>query len=445
MRILFIENRQQTRFWEAVAARLKEAGHEIFWLVQNPAFRPAVGTVRVMPFPSASQHCRSVHDYASIAAGDRTILYFGGTDTHYEHYDRLVRQGLAEFAPDVVIGEPTLFHERLVIRACRETGLPYFYPGSTRYPPGRFAFFRDDTLEVFAGSGEQLCTEDCHQLVDQIAGRTMKPDYVQKRPRPSVRRLLRRLVNDAVILSAYVRGEKFNTPGPIRKVVLQRRLRRMRELWEAGAVHDFDASLDAASFVLLYPMQLQPEANLDVWGAEHRDQLELLRALVQVVPPEVQIVVKPNPNSKYELTEGLIQFLRTTPRVVTLSHHVPMAPIFRRADLILTVTGTVAIEAVLSGKPVVTLARTPLNALRSCVHVDSIERVPSFVRDVMDGKFPRLSLDEKCGYLQRVVATSYRGVISNPYSAPSVVSEDNVDRVSRAFEHALGLLAAKKS
>ena len=40
MRIIFVENQYKTYFFEAIAQKLKDQGHEIFWIVQNKLFVP---------------------------------------------------------------------------------------------------------------------------------------------------------------------------------------------------------------------------------------------------------------------------------------------------------------------------------------------------------------------------------------------------------------------
>jgi len=40
MKILFIENRHKTFFYEPIAKKLQEEGIEISWLIQNKEFTP---------------------------------------------------------------------------------------------------------------------------------------------------------------------------------------------------------------------------------------------------------------------------------------------------------------------------------------------------------------------------------------------------------------------
>jgi len=81
--------------------------------------------------------------------------------------------------------------------------------------------------------------------------------------------------------------------------------------------------LDASGFKILYPLQMQPEANIDVWGRKYNNQLQLIRQLVGAAPEDVYLVVKPNPKSKYELSSDLIDYAEKNERIIVIHHDVP--------------------------------------------------------------------------------------------------------------------------
>ena len=40
MKVLFVENRYTTLFWEAIGYELEKEGHTVYWIVQNHYFAP---------------------------------------------------------------------------------------------------------------------------------------------------------------------------------------------------------------------------------------------------------------------------------------------------------------------------------------------------------------------------------------------------------------------
>ena len=68
---------------------------------------------------------------------------------------------------------------------------------------------------------------------------------------------------------SWARGERYVTPSPLRKIQLNQQVRRRLKAWDAIS-RPFTP--DSSKFVVLYAMQMQPEASVDVvrsfcfWG-----------------------------------------------------------------------------------------------------------------------------------------------------------------------------------
>jgi hypothetical protein len=442
MRVLFLENRYQTYFWAEIAKRLIEGGHSVHWIVQNHAFAPKSGVVHSIPYPPASalEHRDIPADLLRVSQSDRNINYFGGDVRHYPYYRQAIVEILDNVNPDVIYGETTLFHELLTLAAARERNIPYLQPTTTRYPSGRFSFYLYDTLYPFGGSGEQLTDHQADALVEGIVGRKTVPDYMLKPARESRWREYKRKAFDRMRLTqSYISGERFNTPHPMRKMHLQRELASRLADWQRLTK---TRSPLRGRFTLLYPMQLQPEANLDVWGRKHRRQEQLLRAMHAATDEQTQIVVKANPKAKYEMSAELLAAITDCDRLIPLPLDSSMCSVFPTADLIATVTGTVAIEATLAAKPVVTFIRTPWNDNPGCRFMESPERIADAVCQVRNQSFPLNSIREDRRFLQDIVATSYRGLTSAPFHVPKAAEPENISLVYQAFVDVLARLQA---
>ena len=88
-RILFVENRYRTYFWEEMANRLEKDGHEIYFIVENHAFVPKRKNVYVIPYPVRKNlnEINSRIEFEKIKCSDRAINYFELTSSnHYEYY-----------------------------------------------------------------------------------------------------------------------------------------------------------------------------------------------------------------------------------------------------------------------------------------------------------------------------------------------------------------------
>jgi hypothetical protein len=432
LKLLFVENRYTTRLLERVALRLALNGHEVSWLVQNHLFRPR-GWDRVycIPYP-AGDSTPSPPEFAALTRIDRGVRYFGGNPSHYAHYAEHIGSVLDTVCPDVVFGESTQFHELITVAMCRRRGIEFLHPAATRIPHGRISFLRGDTTDTFAGSGEQLNESAAHQLVQAVANRRYSAftnASHASQAEPALQRRLRAAGDSLTILAAWLHGERFVTPSPWRKFRLEwlrrRALKRVDTL--AGAM----PAVPTGRYVL-YPMQMQPETNIDVWGAPHHDQAAIIaKAAASLEGSGRLLVVKLNPTAKYELLEpGLFDSLAQS-NVRVAPRSCPMAPLFAGAEALLTVTGSVLYESIFSGKPVFVLGRHALSRLPGVLALEQ----PGDLGRAMNAGPPRAaSSADAVHVVQQVVECSYEGTWFDPLTMRQFDTADNLDRLAQAFE-----------
>lgn len=437
MRILFVENKHVTRTWEALAPRLVAAGDDVHWMVQNPLWTPRIGTVHHLPRPGRGDLVPATGErFAKVRDRDRGINYFAGDDRHYAHYARHIAATIAAVRPDVVIGEATLFHELLAIDAARDAGIPYLFPTSVRYPSDRIGFLVGDTQEVVCGSGDVLAAEEADRLLALYAERKSVPLFYAGLGKSGLSVTLTRhakaLAKNWTASLSRLRGERFNTPSIRHKLGLERRQKALVAEWDRVA--DAKRALSGRTTVL-FPLQMLPESTLETWGYAHRDQLGVLETLVASSDKDTVFQVKTNPVPRYEVTRGLVDFVRSHPRVRPLPSSTRMDEVFWQADLIATVTGTVAIEGLLTGKPFVTMVyslATPFAPERTLIAPDEIAQV---VERVRGGHWNAGDEVHRRAFLAHQVANSHRAVMADYHHFPAVLLPENLDRLAGAYAH----------
>ncbi len=428
--ILFVENREKTGLWEQVALNLRTRGHDIAWLVQNPLFAPKAfaGEVQVLPFPrtgagDATTSDESWIDAGDAAAADRGRRYFNAGTAHYAHYAQAIDRVLSR-RPDVVVGESTLFHELIAIDRCRATGIDYLHPCANRYPGGRFSLFAFDTQIPAAGSSEVWPEAAALELAERIAGGREVPFYMRSlshSERPL--RQLRWIITRARVWRGRLGGERYNTPSLRRKLALWRQVRANLAQWRLR-----EGLPAQAKRTILYPLQLQPEANMDVWGRPYSDQVAFIRALLAAAPSGVQIAVKANPKAKYELSDALLALAAAEPRICLLPLNMPMTEAHKNCIGAVTVCGTVGLESV--------FGRGRCLSLRHPV----LEReFPGFHASTPAEAMQRLLNEPAAGVgnpglgaqlIRRLVAQSFPGLVSDTFSHPECLDPANVAAIA---------------
>lgn len=429
MKLLFIENRYKTYFYDEICKHL-EKEHEIYWIVQNPKFLPQTGDIYPIPFPSKKTKINKDIDLSYILESDRQQHFFNKKATSYFYYyhDKINRI-IQRLRPDIVFGESTAFHELLAINICRTLDILYLNPSTCRYPVGRFSFYQYDTLTPFGGSNQILSKEEGYNIIDNIINRDVKPDYMKTVSFSRINSIRDKLK----MITSYYSGESYNTPSPWIKFTKERKKKKHIKLWDKHAI----SSIDKNKFSVLYPLQMQPEANIDVWGRPYRDQLKTIQKLYKQLNEGEILYVKPNPKSKYELSEKLINFIKNNPGIVALRHDVSMNAIFADIDLFVTVTGTIAIECIFANKPVVTLVKTLNNKAANCIYLKDLKLLQEQILKVRNHDFPSISKEEKLDFLNLLNASSFKGVVSDPYNSTYSVSENNISDVVKALNNIL--------
>ncbi|WP_417859716.1 hypothetical protein [Winogradskyella sediminis] len=434
MKLLFIENRYKTHLLEAVSQALSPK-HDVYWIVQNHSFKPKNGNCCVIPYPS-NNALKTVKpnykiDYDKIIESDRQINFFKKQESNYfYYYGNQIANCLLSIKPDFVFGEATAFHELLTVELCKEFNIQYLNPTTCRYPTGRFSFYNYESLEPFKGSNEVLDRASALEIISSINDRSIKPDYM-KMSSLSKESILK---DKLKIMKSYLSGERFNTPSPIVKWKLERQKEESIKRWYTVAINAIDSSKTA----ILFPMHMQPESNIDVWGRPYRDQFNTIKNIHKSLLKDQVLYVKPNPKSKYELSDALIDYIQKHDNIQAIRHDVTMNQIFDDIDLVTTITGTIAIECILTNKPVVTLVETINNKAKNCLFADDFEKLQTYFKLIVTNSFPKISDDEKVDFLNMLNKLSFKGIITDPHNNPNCVSEENIGNIKKAFEAVLG-------
>lgn len=120
-----------------------------------------------------------------------------------------------------------------------------------------------------------------------------------------------------------------------------------------------------ASQFIYYPLHFDPEASTMVFAPFHTDQINVVESLAKATPPSMTIVVKEHLPMVGLRPAGFYDQLRRIPGVVLASPLGDSFDLIRRADVTVAITGTAAWEALLLGKPAITLGETPFNVVSS--------------------------------------------------------------------------------
>lgn len=155
---------------------------------------------------------------------------------------------------------------------------------------------------------------------------------------------------------------------PLRTFMLGRRLPLLSAA-ETESVGDF----------AFYPMHFEPEVSLQVFGRPFQNQIELVRTLALSLPVGVRLLVKEHPRSLGFRKESYYRNLLAIPNTRLVDPFVPTVDIVRRAKLVCVVSGSVGLEAVVLGKPLLVFGRAlyrllPATMVREAANLNTLDR-----------------------------------------------------------------------
>jgi hypothetical protein len=135
-----------------------------------------------------------------------------------------------------------------------------------------------------------------------------------------------------------------------------------------------------------YPLHVEPEIALSLFGREYLNQIELVRNIAKALPVTWKLVVKDHPAGVGRRNIGYYKKLMEIPNVVLVSHYVDSMAVIKNAKLVFTVSGFSGFEAILEKKPVITFGRTFYDVLPDCIvrHVQSLQDLPDTVSKLLD-------------------------------------------------------------
>ena len=438
MKILFIENRYSTLLWREASVGLFDEGHNIYWIVQNKIFDHQNVNSFHIPYPiieELSDDPLSV-ELNFIANTDRAIRYFGVEKKHYHYYQKAIENLIVKISPDIVFGEATQFHELMAIEFCKRKGIPYFAPNSTRYPVGRLTFFKYDTFESVGGDGG-LSDEEAAQLLIQINARTVQPSYMAS-PQRGILTSAMRFWEQLRIARGWYEGERFITPSPWCHFKRRRLQVSAMNSWDEISNNRNAIAISTALTInepwVLYPLQLQPESNIDVYGYPWSNQIETIeRAAIELGKQGAKLLVKPNPKSKYEMSAELVDAIKRHSNIIPLPHSLPMGQLFSNAPLVLSVTGTVILESVFASKSVCVLGQHALSNLRGVTAISKPEEVGEVLQLVLKNQAIKASRLDALKLIKDLHASSYDALLWDPIARPDLYNANQIANLRKAF------------
>ena len=137
---------------------------------------------------------------------------------------------------------------------------------------------------------------------------------------------------------------------------------------------------------IFFPLHTEPEVSLLVYGRPFVNQIELIRMIALSMPIDKKLYVKEHPWMVGKRSLSAYKKILNIPRVKLISPKIESRKIVQKSDLVSVITGSIALEAAIVGKPVITFGDCPYNLLpdKNVIRVRDIRYLNNIINDSLN-------------------------------------------------------------
>lgn len=191
---------------------------------------------------------------------------------------------------------------------------------------------------------------------------------------------------------------------------------------------------------ILFLFHMQPEYTVDGIAIKYYNQVEFVTNIARSLPADICIVVKENPRTVGGLhrPKSYYKDLVRHPNIIFLHHSVDAHELIKKSMAVVTLTGTVGLEAMMMDKPVIVVGNIFYRFFDRVYSVSSIEEVLETIQKIHEGSYvPFASDEDKVLFGLKVLKSFYDatfvGQMYNGYSPSIHRNPKNVTLLKKGF------------
>lgn len=413
-----------------------------------------------MPAPDhellASLEAEGVPTVHNMILGDRVVskLPYDDALRYATFLAHRLTGAFDELKPDAVVSGFDALHAAIAMGLAKRRGIPWYALNFSVIPPGLACFCDRLTpaarVQLGSPGGRNQTVALAHSTLEQFETRALRAPAFITPARRSIAAGLRRLPARAasacrILASQRQRDFLRYTDGPAR-YSLGAAVSRVRQTARAHRVAAYLEALDMPPLepFVLFSLHMQPESSIDVWAPFFSNQLWVIELLSRSVPPTHRLLIKIHKSDAARYSAEHLDEMRSFPGVALVRPFADARGFIERAALVISIQGTMGLEAALLGKPVIMLGESPVTVFPSARSIGRIDELPALVRSMLQSRPPLRSeiIDAFASYLAPFMPVSH-----NDWSVAGAQGEGG--RFARLFaalrDHVVGRNQATSS
>jgi hypothetical protein len=299
--------------------------------------------------------------------------------------------------PTAIIGGFDALHGSLGFAVAKHMGVPWFALTFNSLPRGLVGFCSDlspaskvmleprrtEKMRFTADASLKDFEGRKIEAAAYIPPKVFSPAFIIKRIVPQLRTLVRiaRLAAAKDSHKYTVFANEYSLAGLFREAIrLRKNVLRLphNELLRAPPNGRY----------VFFGLHVQPESSIDVFAHFYSNQNHVVELMARSLPPTHTLLIKLHKSDVPNYSRALLAKWAAFPSVRLVSPYADTFEFIKRADLILSIQGTMGLEAALLGKPVIMFGDSPIKMFPSVSTVGRNPDLPALVRQKLGEASP---------------------------------------------------------
>ena len=188
------------------------------------------------------------------------------------------------------------------------------------------------------------------------------------------------------------------------------------------------------------PLQLQPEASMDIQSTKYSNQIETARQIAMNLPSNMCLYIKDHPAMYGLRKKTYLLKLKSLPNVRLINFRTPTKDILKKSKILISATGSTFFEAAIIRKPSIILG-----SLGDVIKLPNIEKLDEFknLKKLIEKKInENLNTDEYTlnlkKYIKAVLLSGFNENYVRVWQKNTSLKEDQInyifDKLNKAIK-----------
>jgi hypothetical protein len=180
------------------------------------------------------------------------------------------------------------------------------------------------------------------------------------------------------------------------------KLKINRKLRYSFINHNFQTEIKSEEKFIYFPLGVDEERNILIAAPYYTNQIEVLRQIVKSLPVGYKLFVKENPGQSVRYWKNISEYkeIMDIPNVHLFHPNLSTEIFYKKCSLVITIGGSSGLEAALYEKPSIIFSDLGYSILPSVSKLNSIEELPTTIRESLQKKVNVEDLDKYLSFLE---------------------------------------------